>query len=201
MRILIILTTFSLLCLQSGSGENVQELTARAIRENRPTLCEKAKEHCSSSDFETMCIPASLNRFVCYRDYAFAKNDSSICEKIRGESGSGHSYRDECFQHYAEEKRDISICEKLNPKGRTNRILYASCVESVQRWRGNYVLDDCLKIKDLGEPDTFAKCIGGVAKQTNDLPLCSRMFSESRVVDGWGHTLLQRCLLEAEAPK
>ena len=201
MRIVIILTTFSLLCLQSGPRENLQELTARAIRENRPKLCEKAKEHCSSNDFETMCIPASLNRFACYRDYAFAKNDSSICEKIRGESGSGHSYRDECFDHYAEEKRDISICEKLNRKGRPNRILYSSCIESVQRWRGYYAFDDCLKIKDMGEPYTFARCIAGVARQTKDLPLCSRMFSESRLVDGWGNTLLQRCLIAAEPPQ
>jgi len=94
MRLLTTFILMVLLFLQIPMGEDVQQLTARAIRENRPKLCEKAKEHCSSSDFETMCIPASLNRFACYRDYAFAKNDSSICEKIRGESGSGHSYRD-----------------------------------------------------------------------------------------------------------
>jgi len=106
-----------------------------------------------------------------------------------------------CFDRYAEEKRDISTCEKLNRKGRTNRILYGSCIESVQRWRGNYALDDCLKIKDMGESVTFAQCIAGVAKQTNDLSLCSQIFSGSKLDDGWGRTLLQRCLIEAEAPR
>ena len=199
-----LLTSFILLVLlfaQSPSGEDVQQLTARAVRENRPNLCEKAKERCYESDFETTCISAFANRFLCYREYAFAKNDSSICEKIRGESGSGHSYRDECFEHYAREKKDISVCEKLNSKGGTNTILYATCIESVQGLRGNYLLDECLKIKDLREPYTFAKCIAGVAKQTKDLPLCARMFSESTVVDPWGNTLLQRCLIQAEAPK
>ena len=199
MRLLTISIFLALLLFQNPTGEDVWQLNARAIRENRPQLCEKAKESCWSSDWETMCITASMNRFVCYRDYAFAKNDSSICTKIRGESSTGHSYRDECFEHYAREKKDISICEKLNRKGRTNTILYSSCVESVQQLRGNYLLDDCLKIKDMGEPGRFAMCIAGVAKQTNDLALCSRIFSESKLEDGWGHTLLERCLIEAEA--
>lgn len=201
MRLLISLILLVLLFAQTPSGENVQQLTARAIREDRPTLCEDAKEECYDGDFETSCTSASANRFLCYRGYAFAKNDSSICEKIQGESNTGHSYRDVCFEHYAREKKDISICEKLNSKDRTNTILYASCIEKVQQLRGDYVLDECLKIKDLKEPYTFAKCIAGVAKQTKDFSLCDRMFSESKEVDPWGHTLLQRCLLQAEAPK
>ena len=201
MRLLTTFIMFALLFLQSARGDDVLQLAARAVRENRPEVCEKAKEFCYTSDFETSCISASVNRFICYREYAFAKNDSSICEKIRGESGSGHSYRDECFEHYAREKKEIRVCEKLNSKGRTNTILYAVCIESVQELRGNYALDECLKIKELGEPYTFAKCIAGVAKQTEDLPLCSRMCSESTIVDPWGKTLLERCLLQAEAAK
>jgi hypothetical protein len=199
-----LLTGFILLVLlfaQSPSGEDVRQLTARAISENRPELCEKAKEECYEGAFEISCTSAATNRFLCYREYAFAKDDSSICEKIPGESNIGHSNRDVCFEHYASEKKDIGVCEKLNSQGRTNKILYASCIESVQRRRGDYVLDDCLKIKDLGEPYTFAQCIAGVAKQTKDFPLCERIFSESKVVDFWGNTLVQRCLTQAEAPK
>ena len=200
MRLLTFFVLLILLLAQS-STEDVQLLTARAIRENRPGICEEAKQHCYENDFETVCSSASKNRFLCYRAYAFAKNDSSICEKIQGESGTGHSYRDECFEHYAREKKDIDVCEKLNSKGSTNKILYADCIETVQDSRGNYLLDDCLKIKDLGEPYTFTKCIAGVARQTKDLPLCARMFSDSTVVDFWGNTLLQRCLVQAEIKK
>jgi len=84
---------------------------------------------------------------------------------------------------------------------RSNKILYADCIDSVQQLRGNYVLDECLKIKDLGEPYTFAKCIAGVARQTKDMSLCSRMFLESTIVDPWGDTLLKRCEKQAEAHK
>jgi hypothetical protein len=185
----------------SGSRDDLAQLTARAIRENQPSVCEKAKEFCYTNDFERHCISASDNRFVCYREYAFAKNDSSICEKIRGESGSGHPYRDECFEHYARDKKDIGVCEKLKSTDRTNKILYADCIDSVQQLRGNYVLDECLKIKDLGEPYAFAKCIAGVARQTKDLPLCSRMFSESTIVDPWGDTLLKRCEKQAQVQR
>jgi hypothetical protein len=190
-----------LLLLQSSTAEDREQLIARAIRENRPKICERAKESCYTSDFETVCRSPEDNRFLCYRDYAFAKNDSSICEQIRGESGSGHSYRDECVEYYAREKKDLGTCEKLHDKDHNNRLLYAGCVESVQDLRGFYELAECLKIKDLDEPYDFAKCIAGVAKQTNDLSLCSRLFSESKLVDGWGDTLLQRCLKQAEFPK
>lgn len=64
--------------------------------------------------------------------------------------GTGHPYRDVCFEHYAREKKEIGVCEKLKSTGRTNKILYADCIDSVQQLRGNYVLDECLKIKDLG---------------------------------------------------
>ena len=197
MRLLTFFILLVLLLAQS-STEDVQQLTARAVRENLPDTCEKANEECYENDFEKRCTSVSTNRFLCYRGYAFAKDDSSICEKIPGESGTGHSYRDVCFEHYAREKKDIAVCEKLNAKGSTNRILYADCIESVQERRGNYLLDDCLKIKDLGEPYTFTKCIAGVAKQTKDLSLCARMFSDSTVVDFWGNTLLHRCLIQAE---
>ena len=198
------LTAFIFLVLvffQSPTAENVGQLTARAIRENRPGVCERAKEFCYSNDFETHCISASDNRFVCYRQYAFAKNDSSICEKISGESGTGHPYRDVCFEHYAREKKEIGVCEKLRSKDKTNKILYADCIDTVQQLRGDYVLDECLKIKDLGEPYTFARCIAGVARQTKDISLCSRMFSESTIVDPWGDTLLKRCEKQAKVDK
>jgi hypothetical protein len=199
MRLLTFFILLVLLLAQSSTvEENVALLTARAIRENRPSICERAKEECYENDFEKACSSASLNRFLCYRGYAFAKDDSSICEKIEGESGTGHSYRDLCFEHYAREKKDIEVCEKLNSKGSTNKILYADCIETVQERRGNYLLEECLKIKDLGEPYTFTLCIARVAKQTKDLNLCSRMFSDSTVVDFWGNTLLQRCLKQAE---
>jgi len=201
MRLLASFILLVLLFAQSPSEEDVQQLTALAVRENRPNLCEKAKQRCYENDFEIACTSAATNRFLCYRGYAVAKNDSSICEKIPGESGTGHSYRDVCFEGYAREKKDISVCEKLNSKDRTNTILYASCIESVQALRDDYLLDDCLKIKDVKEPYTFAKCIAGVARQTKDLSLCARMFSESTVVDFWGNTLLQRCLTQAEIPK
>jgi len=180
--------------------DELGQLTARAIRENRPSLCENAKELCYTSDFERVCISAADNRFICYRQYAFAKNDSSICEKINGENASG-PYRDQCFEHYAREKKELGICEKLKSTDGTNKILYADCIDSVQALRGDYVLEGCLKIKDLGEPYTFATCIAGVARQTKDLSLCSRTFSASTIVDFWGNTLLQRCETQAGVQK
>jgi len=201
MRSLTAFVFLVLLLFQSPTAENVAQLTARAIRENRARVCERAKESCYSNDFETHCISASDNRFVCYREYAFAKNDSSVCDKITGEMGTGHPYRDVCYEHYAREKKEIGVCEKLKSTDRTNKILYADCIDSVQQSRGNYVLDECLKIKDLGEPYTFAKCVAGVARQTKDISLCHRMFSESTLVDPWGDTLLKRCEKQAEVNK
>lgn len=201
MRLAISLILLALIFAQSPSGEDIRQLTARAIREDQPKLCEQAKETCYESSFEVSCISAPTNRFLCYREYAFAKNDASICEKIRSERGNGHPFRDMCFEQYAKEKKDISVCENLNSRRRTNKILYAACIESVQQARGNYLLDDCMKIKDMDEPYTFAKCIAGVARQTKDAPLCARMFSKSKLVDPWGHTLVQRCLIQAEELK
>ncbi len=197
MRPLFIVVLLILPFLQGGAEDSITKLTARAIREAKPDLCLKAKEVCLTSEFERSCISAEANQFMCYRDYAFAKDQLEICDKVKGESG-GRPYRNMCYEQYAREKKDLEVCGKLKAVDPSDEILYVACVESVQRLRDHYTLEDCLKIKDAGGA-FFIDCVGGLAKQTKDTSLCTRFFGESTEVDSWGDTPQSRCMKRATA--
>lgn len=122
-----------------------------------------------------------------------------ICDKVEGFSGPGpRQYRSMCYEQYAREKKDIAVCERLKDVDPPDEILYVSCIESVQRWRGSYTLEDCLKIKD-SEGMFFIDCVGGLAKQNKDTSLCTSFFSNRKEVDIWGDTPLSRCERQAES--
>ncbi len=196
-NIFLFLMFFALLfCSFVVYAENILELTARAIMEDNPDICKQAQELCYENDWEKSCIPKILNQFMCLRDYAIAKSEPSICDKVQGEE-AGRLKRNDCYAQYARQKKDLESCEILQKSSTPDQVLYESCIYSIQRDMGRFAIGDCMKIKYSKRSD-FIDCIAGLAKQENKSALCEEYFSGISNRDGLGETPLERCLKQVK---
>ena len=177
-------------------AENIGELTARAIQESSPDICQQAKEFCYETDWERNCISKADNQFICLRDYAIAKSEPNICDQIQNEE-SGRLKKNDCYEQYARQKKDLQSCEIFQNSSTPDQVLYESCVYSIQRDIQKFTLEDCLKIKD-SKRSFFIDCIAGLAKQENNAGICEKYFSGISNKDGLGDTPLERCFKQVQ---
>jgi len=167
-------------------AENIKDLTARAIGESNPDICFQAEEVCYESSWEKSCISKKDNQFMCLRDYAIAKSDIAICERVNGQE-AGRLKRNDCYAQYARKKKDLKSCEILKQSSTPDMVLYESCIYSIQRDSNYFTKLDCLKIKE-SQRSYFIDCIAGLANQNQDSSLCEEYFSEITKKDGRGDT-------------
>jgi len=140
-------------------AENIRELTAKAIKEANPAICQQAKEFCYENDWEKSCVSKIDNSFMCLRDYAIAKSKPNTCDQIQGEE-SGRLMKNKCYEQYARNKKDLKSCEILHNSFTPDQILYESCVYSIQRDIQEFTLQDCLRIKSSKRSYFIARLSG-----------------------------------------
>jgi len=173
-----------------------ESLAERAIRESNPDLCRQAREVCYEGEFEKSCISSEDMQFMCYRDYAVAKSEVTICDRLRADSIRGLG-RNACIEQYARGKKNLEMCERLVQPPNPDKGRYEACIYSVQELRKAFSLEDCLKIRD-SKRAYFIDCVAGLAYYNRQPSLCTEFFSNDLQVDGLGDTPLERCIKRVE---
>lgn len=156
----------------------------KALSEGNQDLCANVKDLYAKDD--------------CYRDIAFRKNDSSICDQISSKSSNYERYecyivvagrlkdpqicekiqtsdkRDECLNYLGTDSNDLIICDKITSQERKDNCYLWSAMNKKDK---SFFEKVCPLIITQEHKDD---CYGWYAALTKDFSLCQNIVKEDK---------------------